>query len=85
MLLMLDDGSRTTLKMYLTLIVGDDSIKRDISLGSMKINVIVDPESKDLPVLIDMDGNEYRGNELKRKILQGLSDEILERVYMANK
>lgn len=51
----------------------------------MKINVIVDPERKGLPVLIDMDGNEYRGNELKRKILQGLSDEILERVYMANK
>ena len=82
---MLDYGNRTTVKMgsrHLTLIVGDDSIKRDISPGSIKINVIVDPEHKDSPVLIDMDGNEYRGYELKLKILDEISDEILERLCL---
>jgi hypothetical protein len=65
----------------LTLFTGVQFSNESVSLGSTIVRVIFDPMKVDNMTLVDSDLNEYTGADINRRILQELSDEMLERLY----
>ena len=52
-----------------------------VSLGSTIVHIVFDPVNVDDMMLVDSESNVFIGADINRRILEELSDEMLERLY----